>query len=131
MNRSPILASLVLGLTLVSSLAHAATYVCTAKDVFSGRSFSESGASYSEARSEALSECEAKTGEACVVQCGSSEAAPGFSAGRGFFCKISDRVGRSWVGRGSDLVEARSAAQEECQSEAGVECQIASCGTLQ
>ncbi len=131
MNRFQFLASCLLNLAALSSVAQASTVVCTAKDVFSGRAFSEGGANYVEAREAAVDECQSKTGETCVVQCASSEAAQGFTAGRGYYCNISDRIGRSWVGRGSNMFEAREEAHQECAADAGVECQIASCGTLQ
>lgn len=113
-----------------SAFALSSTYICTAKDLFSNRSFTQSGTTLSQARTEALSECQAKTGETCVVTCRNDDISGGADKLKSY-CISTDDTQRTWTAVGSSLSQARAEAVESCEEEAGVNCRISRCGFTQ
>jgi hypothetical protein len=111
----------------VGSAAHA-TSICTAKDLFSGRTFTESGDTEAEAREAALQQCATKTGEVtCIVQCTDDDISGG-AMPNGYYCIATDKTDRTWTALGSSLSEARKTSLQDCESEAGVSCRVKRCG---
>ncbi len=105
-----------------------ATSICVAKDLFSGRTFTESGDSESDASSAALGQCETKTGEkTCIVQCTDDDISGGLMPS-GFYCIATDKTDRTWTALGSSVNEARATSLQDCAGEAGVSCRIKRCG---
>jgi hypothetical protein len=107
-----------------------AAYTCEAKDLFTGKTEIKSGASQHDACTKAQKDCEAKTGNTCVVvrYYDDTTTADGMTSGRGWACKVSDDTGRSWVRPGKTINEARKKAMEYCEEKkAGINCQIVKC----